>query len=733
MKKEAGIGQQAKHLLKERLIAVQQRKYNKRLEKKTVTYDAWIREKEKQLAEELAGYGKEKLTFRKVPYEAAESYLNVRNIAGEDADIVLFHASGGREAELTQILISDFFIAYPQIAMVYGDEDVLSPDGIRYTPWLKPDWSPDTFLSNFYFGSVFAVRTGTLKELSEEELRAVGSNSFQGSPLEKEGPANARSEGMCHDNEQAWIYRMCHLLAKKAGGFKKRNINGQEDDFPIGHISEILFHSFSNREAELLYNNGILESECIDGKDAEKDKVLISVIIPSKDNEDVLRRCIDSLRRSVRLPYEIILVDNGSEVKMRERIAAYLKELGIAHTYIYEKRPFHFSAMCNRGAALSSGDVCLFLNDDVEVPKNMVESAGTADWMEQLYAQSMKPYAGAVGVKLLYPDSVRVQHGGIANLRLGPVHKLQYKDNNDCYYYGWNRGMRNVIAVTGACLAVSKNKFEQAGGFPEELPVAFNDVDLCFSLYEKGYYNVVMQDVVLYHWESLSRGQDEKTDKLKRLIAEKRKLYERHRRLYGKDPFYHKYLASDMLTADFELKADYEWKEELPYGKITAVHALPESAREDGCVIISLEYAGTLEEWRFGLVPEEWREYYIQGYVFVAGSNNACYESKILLQRADLNGIPYKENENSSFKLFIIKPEMLPRMDVERNLPDQVNVGMTGFAVRLREHDIPEGSYRIGILSRDKCSGQMLYFWTNRYLEAGRAADGEEEECGKKI
>lgn len=678
-----------KRWIKEKIIGIENRRYHRLLERKSISYDAWIRKREVMLEQELKEMGEvSKLTFRWIPYEAAQSYVTMYEMEEEEsADITVFLAQDGKASVLSEAAMSRFFLANPHMSLAYGDEDVISPDGLRYTPWLKPDWSPDTFLSYFYFGSVFAVRTSIWKELLKEEIASFGGNSV--------------------DNPTVWIYRMCCLLAKKAGGFERRTQGELNGNSPIGHIDEILFHSYSNREMNLLYNDDILEVEDFTDSSnvfdrnitSERETPLVSVIIPSKDNEEVLRRCIESIREVTELPYEIIVVDNGSREDTKNRLEAYLKGLAVSGTYIYEPMEFHFSRMCNRGALEASGEVLLFLNDDVEVPQRE-EGLG---WMEGLYNQAVRPYAGAVGVKLLYPNTKRIQHGGIVNQRLGPVHKLQFKDNDACYYYGWNCAKRNVIAVTGACLAVQLEKWKEAGGFPEELPVAFNDVDLCFSLYEKGYYNVVLQETVLYHWESLSRGQDEEEGKLNRLLTEKRKLYERHPELYGKDPFYHKYLAGDMLSTGFELKADYEWKEDLSFGKPISVSGIADRAREEPCVIISLEYAGTVEEWRSGQVPKCEDEYYIQGYSFVSGSNNACYDKKILLQ--------------SGKKQFCIIPELLPRGDVEQNLPDQENVGLTGFAVRLRKGDLEDGRYRIGVLAQDRCTGHKLFCWTERYLE----------------
>lgn len=682
MSETAGT-KRVKHLLKDKLIAVQRKKYDKQLEKKTISYDTWIRNQESKLQEDIGQNAGNHLVIKRVPYEVCESYLSGSELARENADVVLFLDSDGKEAELAEYLITEYMLMHPETEMVYGDEDVLSPEGTRYTPWLKPDWSPDTFLSNFYFGSVFAVRPRTLRELSSEQINKCWLNTQR--------------------DDRIGIYRMCYEIAKMNGGFKKRTeAMLSKREFPIGHIDEILFHSSYNREMNLLAGRHVFSIE--DVKDINEKPPFISIIIPSKDNEEVLKRCIESVIETESIDYEIIVVDNGSSEETRQLLTHYLEEKN--SVYLYDRMPFHFSKMCNKGAAAAKGEVLLFLNDDVEIPVSQ------KDWMEQLYRQTIKPYTGAVGVKLFYPNTDKIQHAGIVNHRLGPVHKLQFKEDNTDYYYDFNRGMRNVIAVTGACLAIEANKFKQIKGFPEELAVAFNDVDLCFSLYENGFYNTVIQDIAFYHYESLSRGQDEEEDKLIRLLAEKDKLYQRHPALYGTDPFYHKYMANDLLSSGFDLKADYEYMEEMEKSRVECRNDLLKEAREDACVMVSLEYAGDLKEWEYGKVQEkafdcESQSSYIQGYTFVTGSDNACFEKIILLK-----DILQKEE-----KLLFLKPESLIRGDVEQNLSDQINVGMSGFRAKISKEDLAAGRYRIGVMMKDKCSRQKLFVWTNRYLE----------------
>ena len=760
-----GLKQGIKQVLKEMLADRQRKKYRRILEKKTVTYDAWIRQMEKERANAREEERRPDTSVKEIPYEACRDYCLGKALRGEKSEVLVFTDSQGIISESAREEIGEYFSAHSGIKMLYGDEDVMSPEGIRYTPWFKPDWSPDTFLSFFYFGSIFAVRTQLLQELTVEEMRrAFG------------------EEGRRGNEEGKGIYRLCYLLAIKCGGFEKRAADGDRN-FPIGHLDEVLFHGKVNREMMLERMQGELLGD-LAGPEVEKrpeqrqglvskqiltceeekeeadvyaarvdsnerrcpDKKEISIIIPSKDHPELLKRCILSLAAEAgleydkeyekkyekecekkhekecegefRKKYEMIIVDNGSRQETKEELERWLEERDIPAKYLYRPMPFHFSRMCNMGAEAAEGEVLLFFNDDVEIPEKSKEAkAEHPNLLQRLFHMAVRPYVGAVGVKLYYPDSIRIQHAGIVNLGLGPVHKLQFKEDNTSYYYGWNRKQRNVIAVTGACLGVEKKKFIEAGGFPEELPVAFNDVDFCFSLFEKGYYNVVLQDVPLYHHESLSRGNDDDRKKLERLLHEKDKLYERHPALAGKDPFYHKYLASDILSTGFELKAEYGPEYKQIYRRPQEGGNLLAGAREDACVMISIEYAGPAAV--IGGKESKAADYLIQGYSFVTGSDNAIYEKEIILApEQDDSGIRAGQKiPGNGAGLLSISPEPMIRRDVEENLPDQTNVGLTGFSVIIDGSRWQGGCYRIGVLVKDKTSGQKLYSWTNRYLK----------------
>ncbi|MBQ8597304.1 MAG: glycosyltransferase, partial [Lachnospiraceae bacterium] len=584
------------------------------------------------------------------------------------------------EGEISRValpLITRTFNENKNLILIYGDEDRLQAEE-RINPWFKPDWSPDTFLSYFYFGGLVAVRQKNLKE-------AYDNLDLQERMRLKDG--------------KELLYRLFCEMLKAGGGFK---IGHDSEHGPAVHLPYVLFHSREDGFEQIknlqlpVGDLAAAPGEPGDvGKVTDYNEVQLSVIIPSKDNPKVLFQCIDSLitRTGTNCTYEILVIDNGSNEENKGIIEKKIQALqesaqkpaacgdGFAKIkYLYHPMTFNFSVMCNMGAEAAEGSLLLFLNDDMEIIQ--------PDWLELMLQKVRLPYVGAVGAKLVYPGTDIIQHAGITNLRVGPAHKLQYLSDEKIYYFGKNRGVHNMLAVTGACLMVRKDVFRQAGGFAPELAVAFNDVDLCYTIHELGYYNVVRNDVVLYHHESLSRGKDgESTEKQLRLQREKDILYERHQDIYGKDPFYHQNLTMDMLEAEYSPAFHYQVKLDMPWSEAQSCAQLIAKAREDKCLVVGMECAMDLYKWQYGISPEKGKVkpkaedmgYYFQGYSFVIGADNACYKKKLLLKNGD------------SGEVFAIPMESRYRQDIKKNLKDQINVDLTGYAAKLQKDKLPEG------------------------------------------
>lgn len=400
---------------------------------------------------------------------------------------------------------------------IYSDEDKRAASGAYTEPHFKPDWSPDTMMSTMYTCHVSCVRR---------------------SLLEKVGGLRSEFDG-CQDWD--FVLRVTEQTTR------------------IVHIPKVLYHwriipasiaakitakpyvldaSRRVREAALLRRGlrGSVEPlPQVPGyfriNYALHGNPLVSIIIPTRDNHAVLRRCIDSIFEHTRHQrFELVILDNGSVVP---EAVAYLDELRkLARiTVVRHAAPFNFSELNNIGANTAKGELLLFLNDDTEILQ--------ADWLERLGGYAQLPHVGAVGAKLLYPGGRQVQHAGILNLQDGPGHAFLHLDCDSPGYYMRNLLEYNWLAVTGACLMVDRSKFAAVGGFAECLPVAYNDVDLCMRLHDAGHYNVVVQAVRLLHHESVSRGADHVDPaKLARLRSEATLMYERNPRYFQRDPFH---------------------------------------------------------------------------------------------------------------------------------------------------------------------------------------------------
>lgn len=225
----------------------------------------------------------------------------------------------------------------------------------------------------------------------------------------------------------------------------------------------------------------------------------VRIIVPSKDAPQLIGPCLDGLRA---LPeqdkIEIVLVDNGSTD--REALRLYRSWAGMRNFHLVEiPGKFNYSRMCNAGAAGTRADVLLFLNNDVSMP--------TDRWLAPLVRLAMRPDIGAVGARLLFPSGT-LQHVGVT-LGMGGYAAHQY-DNAAADEPGHLDRLRvthELSAVTGACIAVARTKFEQVGGFDaENLPVELNDIDLCLRLNRAGYQTVFCPEAELVHHQSASRG-----------------------------------------------------------------------------------------------------------------------------------------------------------------------------------------------------------------------------------
>ena len=529
---------------------------------------------------------------------------------------------------------------------IYSDEDKLSEDGTkRRNPFFKPDWSPDTFMSLMYTCHLAVYRKSLLDEMGGLRVGLEGSQDYD------------------------LVLRVMEKTNR------------------IGHVPKILYHWREREEStanDISAKPYIIETtkkaklEALERRGVKghleyiKDIVMfrvvyevvgnpkVSIIIPSKDNYDILKQCLTSIRKETKYQnYEIIVVDNGSAEETHAKYTQMCKELDCK--YHYAPMEFNFSKMCNIGAHLADGQFLLFLNDDIRVEG--------AEWLERMLGHAQQPHTGAVGCKLIYPNTNLIQHVGVVSFMVGPGHAFQrINDDLNCYW-GRNKLEYNYSAVTGACLMIDRKKYDQVGGFSEQLPVAYNDIDLCFNLVEAGYYNVVRTDVRLYHYESISRGYDAVSpEKAARQQREMKKLYDRHPEFKGYDPCYNPNLIGN--SDNFSLRL-------LKVKEIETPERTQQRLVENG----SLQYK--VEEFTDEAVVK------ISGWALNRKTLRAGALSVVLT--------------GQDKQQYIVKSERLYRPDV-RDAFGKRRLAFAGFEAAFIKQNLPKQHYEVSlVLDGDAC------------------------------
>ena len=271
---------------------------------------------------------------------------------------------------------------------------------------------------------------------------------------------------------------------------------------------------------------------------------LASLLIPTRDGLDILRRCIESVYEKTRYPaFEIVIVDNDSRDPDTLRYLEELQAAGRARIVRYPHK-FNYSAINNLAAREARGEVLVLLNNDVEII--------APGWLEELVAQALRPGIGAVGAKLLYPNDT-IQHSGVITGLYGIAgHIHRHLPRESPGHFGRAQVLQQMTVVTGACLAVRKSVYQKLGGLDEQnLAVAFNDVDFCLRCIEAGYKNLYTPFAELYHHESYSRGTENTPEKKARFSGEIEYMGKRWKHILAADPCYNPNLS--LFSENFAL------------------------------------------------------------------------------------------------------------------------------------------------------------------------------------
>jgi GT2 family glycosyltransferase len=366
----------------------------------------------------------------------------------------------------------------PDLDFLYSDEDKKEPDGRLTEAFFKPGWSPDLLTSVNYVTHFSVYRREILEKVDGFRLGYDGSQDY-----DLVLRVTELTDRIAHIPIPLYSWR-------KVPGSAAAQLAFKDYAYDAGRraLSDALRRrGYSGRVDEAIVNGRYRVRYDIQGEP----KVLI--IIPTRDRVDLLRVCVDSIRRRTAYPnYEIMIVDNeSSDPETLEYLSTFD---GRVFPYPHE---FNYARMMNVAVANApESDLIVFMNNDTEVV--------SAEWLEAMIEHGQRPEVAIVGARLLFLDG-KPQHEGIA-VGLGGVASNLDHGGQHFGYFDLGETVRNCSAVTGACMLMRPEVFAGLGGFEERLRVAFNDVDLGMRAREKGYLIVYTPHALLYHEESSSRG-----------------------------------------------------------------------------------------------------------------------------------------------------------------------------------------------------------------------------------
>ncbi len=443
-----------------------------------------------------------------------------------ESDFLACVRAGDTLPEQAAMLVASGF-ASSDVQLVYTDSETAN------RPWFKPAWNPEYALGSDYPLELLVMRVGSVQSHIAKHDVPFDAYDLAWSMLTKYWKQGTTA--IVHVPHVLYIFRSSftenELLARMR--YASRAIKIVEPTASLNpHVKAI-----SNSD-EHLATRRVVRS--LSRKALEK---TVSLIIPTRDQAEMLERCISSLQRFTLWPrLEILVIDNDS---VQTKTKSYFRKLSKQGVKVLSyPGSFNFSAINNHAVNAANGEIVGLINNDIE--------ALHEGWLEEMLSHLMSPGVGAVGAKLLWPNGM-VQHGGVL-LGMGNVagHFGNLLADTDWGDHGRNQLVQQVSAVTAACLLIRKRDYLAVGGLDERaFPVAFNDVDLCLKLRKKGKTIVWTPHAQLLHAESASRGKEDTPQKRARAQREIDQLRLRWGSTLLRDPAYHPSLSLDSSSHAF--------------------------------------------------------------------------------------------------------------------------------------------------------------------------------------
>ena len=385
-----------------------------------------------------------------------------------------------------------YYADHPNADIVYSDDDKIDLTGRRFAPQFKPDWAPTLLLSYMYFSHIFSVRRSLFVELDGFRKHFDGAQDFDFALR-----ATERAREVGHIPRVLYHWRVTPGSTAASADAKPESMEAGrravEETAARRRLGALrVVHPDWAKAAKV----GMFEIEFSD------DGPSVSIVIPTLNQLQYIKPCIESLDRTTYRNFTVLVADNDSD---DPETLHYLDEVAARRNHRVvrignEGGSFNFAALVNKAARHASSEYILLLNNDVEV----VEPR----WLSQMVGYARMQGVGAVGARLYFADQT-IQHAGIVHgLCDGLVgHAFRHAPPHDFGYMGFIRTAREYSAVTAACMLTPRRLFTEVGGFGEkDFAVAYNDVDYGYRLVDAGWRCIYCPTAELFHYEGKSRS-----------------------------------------------------------------------------------------------------------------------------------------------------------------------------------------------------------------------------------
>ena len=423
--------------------------------------------------------------------------------------------------------------AHPRTDILYSDSDFVDDNNRRFDPYFKPDLNLELMLGHNLVSHLGAYRRSLVEAVGGMRIGLEGSQDYD-------------------------------LLLR---------VLGKSDVERVRHVPAILYHWRKSNKAptysarhmdrcvaaarkaikEFLANSGV-KATVVPAPSAKNWQRIrydlpepapnVSIIIPTKNQPELLEKCARGVLNDTDYPLlEVAIIDHDSDDPRTKALFKEFSKDSRVRIMRYSG-PFNYSAIINFAVDSTEGEVLAFLNNDIEITH--------ADWIREMVSHVARPDIGAVGAKLFYPNG-NIQHAGVV-LGMGGVagHQFCQMPHNYPGPNGETILVREVSSVTGACMLVRRSAFVEAGGFDAiNLPVAFNDIDFCLRLRERGYRNIFTPFAQLVHHESASRGTDFTPERLEEFERECEYMIAKWGGIIRSDPFFNPNLSLELAGPKF--------------------------------------------------------------------------------------------------------------------------------------------------------------------------------------